>query len=53
MDKYICPCGYVYDPMLGDPTQNIAPGTSFEDLPEDWFCPECALPKSEFKKIDE
>lgn len=53
MDKYICPCGYVYDPMLGDASQGIAPGTPFEDLPEDWMCPQCALDKSVFTKVEE
>lgn len=34
-------CGYVYDPRIGDPAHGIPPGTSFDDLPEDWICPEC------------
>ena len=34
--KYVCPCGYVYDPAVGDPDNGIAPGTPFEDLPDDW-----------------
>lgn len=39
MDKYICTvCDYVYDPEMGDPENGIEPGTSFEDLPEDWVC---------------
>ena len=47
--KYVCqPCGWVYDPALGDPDNGIAPGTKFEDLPEDWVCPVCGAPKSEF-----
>lgn len=41
-------CGYVYDPEIGDPSQDIAPGTPFEDLPEDWVCPECGAPKDAF-----
>ncbi len=41
MQKYVCePCGYVYDPEVGDPDNGIAPGTAFEDLPEDWVCPD-------------
>ena len=49
MKKYECdPCGYVYDPAEGDPENGIAPGTAFEDLPEDWVCPECAEPKANF-----
>jgi len=52
MDKYECSvCGYVYDPAEGDPDNGIAPGTKFEDLPEDWVCPTCGAPKSEFNKI--
>jgi len=51
MDKYICPCGYIYDPEKGDPENGIAPGTPWEKLPEDWFCPICMLAKSEFEKI--
>ncbi len=51
MDRYVCDvCGYVYDPAVGDDTQGIAPGTSFEDLPEDWVCPECGVGKENFTK---
>jgi len=51
MDKYRCVvCGYVYDPQVGDPDHNIAPGTPFEKLPDDWVCPECGVGKSEFEK---
>ncbi len=51
MDKYICSiCGYVYDPADGDPESGIPPGTSFDDLPEDWVCPVCGADKSEFEK---
>ncbi|NLN83755.1 MAG: rubredoxin [Firmicutes bacterium] len=48
--KYVCiVCGYIYDPDLGDPDSGIEPGTPFEDLPEDWFCPVCGVGKSEFE----
>jgi rubredoxin len=51
MDKYICnACGYVYDPAVGDPDNGVNPGTAFEDLPDDWVCPLCGVPKSEFEK---
>ena len=44
MQKYVCDvCGYEYDPAAGDPDSGIAPGTAFEDLPEDWV-PSAALP---------
>ena len=53
MKKYECdPCGYVYDPAEGDPEHGIAPGTAFEDLPEDWVCPICGAGKEEFKPVD-
>ena len=44
-------CGYVYDPEHGDPDQGIAPGTSFDDLPEDWTCPTCGAPCMDFAEI--
>ncbi|MDY0234951.1 MAG: rubredoxin [Gudongella sp.] len=51
MDKWVCqPCGYVYDPAEGDPDGGIAPGTSFEALPEDWVCPVCGATKDMFEK---
>lgn len=52
MDKYKClVCGYIYDPAVGDSTQSISPGTSFEALPDAWTCPECGVDKSQFEKI--
>jgi rubredoxin len=51
MDRYVCmACGYVYDPAEGDPDNGIAPGTSFEDLPDDWVCPACGVGKDMFEK---
>lgn len=53
MDKYICDvCGYIYDPSVGDPDNDIAPGTPFEDLPDDWKCPECGVGKDMFSKVE-
>ncbi len=50
MKRYVCNvCGYVYDPAKGDPDSGIKPGTSFEDLPDDWVCPECGVGKDQFK----
>ena len=48
MEKYVCVCGYVYDPAVGDPDNGIAPGTAFADIPEDWVCPVCGLGKDAF-----
>ncbi len=54
MKKYVCDmCGYIYDPAEGDPDSDIAPGTSFEDLPEDWVCPVCGAEKDEFSPEDD
>jgi len=51
MDKYVCEvCGYVYDPEKGDPDNGIAPGTKFEDLPDEWVCPVCGASKDAFHK---
>ena len=47
--KYVCSvCGYVYDPTIGDETQDIAAGTPFEKLPENWRCPRCKQTKDKF-----
>jgi rubredoxin len=53
MDKWEClACNYVYDPAVGDPDSGIAPGTAFEDIPEDWVCPECGVDKEMFEKVE-
>ena len=53
MQKYVCNvCGYVYDPETGDPSNGIAPGTPFEDIPDDWICPECGVGKDEFSPVE-
>lgn len=47
--KYVCNvCGYVYDPAKGDPDHGIPPGTTFEDIPGDWVCPDCGVGKDDF-----
>ncbi len=54
MRKYKCTiCKYEYDPAQGDPTQGIAPGTPFEQLPADWKCPRCKQGKEKFEPIEE
>lgn len=53
MQKYVCiPCGYIYDPEQGDPDGGVAPGTLFEDIPDDWVCPVCGVSKDQFEPID-
>jgi rubredoxin len=54
MKKYICePCGYIYDPEVGDPDGGIAPGTKFEDIPNDWVCPICGVGKPDFVELED
>lgn len=49
MNKYVCSvCGYVYDEAIGIPNEGIAPGTSWEDIPDGWICPLCGATKAEF-----
>jgi flavin reductase (DIM6/NTAB) family NADH-FMN oxidoreductase RutF/rubredoxin len=53
MEKYRCTvCGYIYDPKMGDPESGIDPGTSFEELPDDWVCPLCGATKDQFEKVE-
>ncbi len=48
--KYVCSvCGWEYDEEAGVPDQGIAPGTKFEDLPEDFTCPMCGVGKDMFE----
>lgn len=50
MKKWMCMnCGWVYEQELGDPAGGIAPGTAWEDIPDDWKCPDCGSSKSEFE----
>lgn len=54
MDKYVCEvCDWVYDPAVGVPEQGIAPGTPFEELPDDFECPLCGVGKDQFAKVEE
>lgn len=50
MQKYVCKvCGYVYDPVVGDPDGGVKPGTAFADIPDTWVCPVCGADKSQFE----
>ena len=52
MKKYRCiMCSYVYDPAVGDASAGIAPATAFEDLPDDWVCPDCGADKDQFEPV--
>lgn len=53
MKKYECTvCGFVYDEAIGDPDNGIAPGTKWEDLPQDYTCPLCGVGKEDFQEIN-
>ena len=54
MKKYVCDiCGYIYDPEKGDPDSGIAPGTVFEDIPEDWVSPLGGVGKDDFSEVED
>lgn len=44
-------CGYIYNPDRGDRKRKIPRGTDFQDVPEDWTCPSCGIPKVKFKPL--
>jgi len=47
--QWVCQvCGWIYDEAVGDPDSGIPPGTRFEDIPDDWVCPECQVTKDDF-----
>ncbi len=49
MKKYVCDvCGWVYDPAVGAPASGVAPGTAFENVPDDFVCPECGAGRDSF-----
>lgn len=51
MNKYVCTiCGYIYDELLGTPESDVAPGTLWENVPEDFACPLCGVDKSLFEE---
>ena len=51
--KYVCLlCGWVYDEELGWPEDNIAPGTRWEDVADDWLCPDCGAMKMDFEMVE-
>ena len=52
MQKWECPCGYIYDPEEGDYANGVDSGTAWEDLPEGWVCPLCGAEKDAFWKYD-
>ena len=52
MESWEClVCGYIYDPAEGDPYNGVEPGTPFEEIPDEWLCPDCGVGKDMFEKL--
>jgi rubredoxin len=50
--KWACAvCGYIYNEALGDPEEGFPPGTRYEDIPDDWICPDCGVSKGSFRLL--
>ena len=45
-------CGFLYDEAKGMPEAGIKPGTSWADVPRDWICPDCSVPKTDFELVE-
>ena len=53
MKKWQCMvCGFIYDEALGWPEDGIPAGTAWEDVPQDWLCPDCGTGKSDFEMTE-
>jgi rubredoxin len=53
MRRWVClNCGWTYDQAAGDPASGVAPGTAWEDIPDDWACPDCGATKSDFEMME-
>ena len=51
--KYICVlCGLIYDESEGWPEDGIVAGTKWEDVPDDWMCPDCDAMKEDFEMVE-
>jgi len=51
--QFVCGvCGWVYDEAAGAPDHGLAPGTRLQDIPDDWYCPECGVTKADFTVLD-
>jgi rubredoxin len=53
MKNYVCiVCGFVYSEEAGLPHEGIAPGTRWDDIPENWACPDCGVAKADFEMVE-
>lgn len=54
MNRYMCDvCQWIYDPEIGDPDNGVPAGTAWEDVPDDWVCPECGVGKEMFSELED
>lgn len=54
MKDYVCTIrGYIYEPKFGDPDAGIKPETAFENIPDDWECPDCGSGKEDFEELED
>tara|TARA_B100002019_G_C20880182_1_gene408319 strand:- start:107 stop:427 length:321 start_codon:yes stop_codon:yes gene_type:complete len=53
MKKWECVvCGFIYDEEEGLPEEGIEPGTKWDDIPDDWVCPDCGVGKEDFEMVE-
>lgn len=53
MKKYVCiVCGWIYDEAAGWPSEGIAAGTRWDDIPDSWSCPDCGVSKADFEMVE-
>lgn len=53
MKKWMCVnCGWTYDESEGEPFSGIEPGTAWNDIPDDWVCPDCGATKADFEMVE-
>ena len=53
MKKYVCiVCGWIYDEAEGWPSEGIAAGTKWNDIPDSWSCPDCGVSKADFEMVE-
>lgn len=53
MKSWMClQCGWIYHEALGDPLSDLAPGTRWADVPDDWRCPDCGSGKEDFEMVE-
>ncbi|MFG1316707.1 rubredoxin [Xanthobacter autotrophicus] len=53
LTRWLClGCGFSYDEALSLPEHGLPPGTRWTDVPDDWVCPDCGTPKSQFEMVE-